>query len=213
MKIKIVIFTLIVFLIGFIYLTINVLNGQMQPFNNTIYNQVALWINPILTNIMIIISCAGEWFIYLPIALLFLIIPKSRLKIGLPVTLTLLVTAFLNIVLKHVFAIARPDIHRLISETGYGYPSGHAMNGTVFIGLCAYMFIKYSHKRALKIILTTLSLVLMLTLGFSRIYLGVHNPTDILAGYLAGIVILTLAILILHYKQIFIKYFYISKKS
>lgn len=188
----------------FILLSINVVNGNLQNFNASVYLQVEKLINPLLTSVMIGISNIGEWFIYLPIALLFLIIPKSRLKIGVPVILTLSASAALNVTLKHMFLIERPDIHRLINETGYGFPSGHAMNGTVFIGLCAYLFIRYTYKRPLKVAVVTTSTVFMLCMGFSRIYLGVHTLTDVMGGYLAGLILTIFSILILQNKQWFI---------
>ena len=191
-------------LIAFAVLAILVLNGTLQGFNATVYTQVEKWISPLLTNIMVGISSIGEWFIYLPIGLLFLIIPKSRLKIGVPVTLAVCASAALNIVLKHIFAVERPDINRLITETGYGFPSGHAMYGTVFIGLCAYLFIGYLYKRPLKIVVVSISFAFMLLMGLSRIYLGVHTLTDILGGYLAGLIVLIIAILVLQNKQWFI---------
>jgi len=190
-------------LIAFAVLAILVLNGTLQGFNATVYTQVEKWISPLLTNIMVGISSIGEWFIYLPIGLLFLIIPKSRLKIGVPVTLAVCASAALNIVLKQLFAVERPGINRLITETGYGFPSGHAMNGAVFIGLCAYLFIGYLYKRPLKIVVVSISFVFMLLMGLSRIYLGVHTLTDILGGYLAGLIVLIIAILILRNKQWF----------
>jgi len=190
-------------LIAFAVLAILVLNGTLQGFNDSVYTQIEKWISPLLTNIMVGISSIGEWFIYLPIGLLFLIIPKSRLKIGVPVTLAVCASAALNIVLKHIFAVERPDINRLITETGYGFPSGHAMNGTVFIGLCVYLFIGYIYKRPLKIAAVSISTIFMLLMGLSRIYLGVHTLTDILGGYLAGLIVLIIAILILQNKQWF----------
>jgi len=191
-------------LIAFAVLAILVLNGTLQGFNDSVYTQIEKWISPLLTNIMVGISSIGEWFIYLPIGLLFLIIPKSRLKIGVPVTLAVCASAALNIVLKHIFAVERPDINRLITETGYGFPSGHAMNGTVFIGLCVCLFIGYIYKRPLKIAVVSISTIFMLLMGLSRIYLGVHSLTDILGGYLAGLIVLIIAILILQNKQWFI---------
>lgn len=188
-------------LVLFLLLAANVINGTMQGFNDMVYSHVAAWITPARTGFMIFISNVGQWFVYVPVALLFLIIPKSRITIGLPVALAISVSALLNFILKQIFAAARPDIYRLVSESGYGFPSGHAMNGTVFIGLCAYLFIRYSYKRPLKIVVFSLSVLFMLLMGVSRVYLGVHYATDILGGYLAGGVVLTTAICIVNKKN------------
>lgn len=200
-KSKVLILMDIILLTVFIFISINVVNGNVQDFNNSVYNQVRRLINPQLTNVMIGISNIGEWFVYLPISLLFLIIPKSRIKIGVPVTLTLGISAFLSVVLKYFFSVERPDINRLVSITGYGFPSGHAMNGTVFIGLCAYLFIRYTYKRPLKIAVIAISLAFMLLMGFSRIYLGVHTLTDVLGGYTAGLFVLVFAVIVLQNEE------------
>lgn len=180
----------IISVVIFACLSVVVKTGNAQSFNDMMYGKVGLTINPQLTTLMIIISDLGRWFVYLPIAVLFIIMPRLRLKIGIPVALTLTSSAILNIILKYLFVVDRPDIHRLISESGYGFPSGHAMNGTVFIGMCAFLFIKYTRRRPLKLIVPTVSFVFMLLMGYSRIYLGVHTTTDIIGGYSAGIAVL-----------------------
>lgn len=188
-------------LAAFFVLAGNVLNGAAQQLNLLVYQRVALYISPALTKGMILISNLGQWFIYLPVALLFLIIPRSRIKIGLPVSISITVSALLNTCIKQLFALARPEINRLVIESGYGFPSGHAMNGTVFIGLCVYLFIRYSYIRPLKIVIFLFSSLFMLLMGLSRIYLGVHYFTDILGGYLAGAALLSTVIYLLQKRE------------
>lgn len=197
MKLKPIYFLSATSLILFIILTAAVTGRTAENFNSVIYTQIQALINPFLTNFLIIISKMGEWFIYAPVAVLFLIIPKSRIKIGVPVAAAIIISVLINLALKQIFIIPRPDINRLIDETGYGYPSGHAMNGTVFIGLCAYLFNRFSYKKPLKITMTAVSFSFMLLMGFSRIYLGVHSFTDVTGGYLAGVVILTASIIVM----------------
>lgn len=185
-------------LIVFIILSIATLGGHTQSFDIHTATQIQSLENPSLTTVMIVISNIGEWFVYIPIVILFLLIPRSRIKIGIPTAATLAVSTLLNHILKQCFAIPRPNVHQLISKTGYGFPSGHAMNGTAFIGLCAILFLQYSFKKTAKItILLTASLFLLL-IGFSRIYLGVHNPSDVFAGYAAGVCLCFLAMLIMN---------------
>lgn len=209
MKYKILIYICTISFVMFIFLAINILNGNLQFFNDMTYKQIELWINPLLTKSMIIMGYIGKWYIFLLIALLLLVIPKSRAKMGIPLTLAVFVSALLNFILKNMFAIARPNTHRLISESGYGFPSGHAMSATVFIGLCAFLFISITYKKSLKIMVFMFSFVFILLMGFSRIYLGVHTPTDILGGYLAGTVILTFSIFILDNRQLLLNQGYL----
>jgi len=186
-----------IFPVLFIVLTINVINGNMDVWNDFVYGQIALLINPVLTNIMIFMDFAGKWFVYLSAAFLFLIIPKSRKNIGIPLSFSIVVSILLTYVLKQYFAIDRPDIYRLVSASGYGHPSGHITYGTAFIGMCAFLFYRHTNRKPLGISALVLSAAFMLLMGFNRIYLGVHTPTDVIAGYLAGTFVIALCIFIL----------------
>ena len=176
-------------LVFFAALTILTVNGQTRIFNTGTAADIQSLENAALTVFMKIISGVGEWYVYVPAAVLLLIIPKTRIKAGIPASAALAVSAGLNSVLKLWFAVPRPDVHRLITETGYGYPSGHAMNGTSFIGVCVILFMRSSVKKTVKIPVLCAGIVFLILVGFSRIYLGVHNPGDILGGYSAGICI------------------------
>ncbi|GHU59496.1 phosphatase PAP2 family protein [Clostridia bacterium] len=174
----------------------------LDALNHSLAEAVQALEAPALTAFMIAVTTIGEWFVYAPAALLLLIIPKTRRKIGLPVMLTLAASATLNVTLKMLFAIPRPDAHRLIVETGYGFPSGHAMNSTAFVGICVFLFIRGSHKYGHKVFIVCLSVLFLILMGLSRVYLGVHNPTDILGGYLAGLIILASSILFIEKKHL-----------
>jgi len=179
-------------------LSVNVLNGNLAAWNDSVYIQVSAWINPILTNIMIFLNYIGKWFVYLIIAFLFLVIPRTRKKIGIPVTFVVFASIALNYVLKLFFAIERPDNYRIVSASGYGHPSAHAMVTTAFIGICLFLFLRNTNNKQLKIIVSALSIIFILLMGFSRIYLGVHTPTDIIAGYLAGIFVVATSVIFLY---------------
>lgn len=100
----------------------------------------------------------------------------------------------LNVLLKHLFGRARPALWNRIVDVGhYSFPSGHAMVSLVIYGLIGYILTtKFPQHRRLIISLT---IILIGAIGFSRLYLGVHWPTDVLAGYAAGLVWLIACIL------------------
>lgn len=91
----------------------------------------------------------------------------------------------LNTGLKLVFSKPRPELwHRLIPETSYSFPSGHALGSMVLYGLIAYLLA--IHYPQFAKFIYTFSVVLITLIGISRLYLGVHWPTDIIAGYGVG---------------------------
>jgi len=199
MKIKRIIFVLLTALLLFIVLTTLVVteNAPVQAFNDTLYAPIATRITPVLTTISTVIGSLTHWYTYSPIILLFLLLPRTRMKIGLPIAITLGISALMGpIMLKNVFAIERPSVNQLIEPGGFGYPSGHSMNAVVFFGMCTLMVLRYARKRWLKIGFTVFAVLAILSVGLSRVYLGVHTVTDVIGGYLAGIVVLCAAVLI-----------------
>jgi membrane-associated phospholipid phosphatase len=91
----------------------------------------------------------------------------------------------LNQGMKIIFNRPRPTLWQLLlNETSFGFPSGHALGSIVLYGLLAYFYAVYRPDQAKGIYL--FSVVLIGSIGFSRLYLGVHYPTDIIAGYITG---------------------------
>ncbi|WNR43105.1 phosphatase PAP2 family protein [Paenibacillus roseipurpureus] len=95
-------------------------------------------------------------------------------------------TAILNQLLKISFHRDRPSLHRLIQETGYSFPSGHSMEAFALYAALAFLLWRHVPTRSGRtaVILTSISMILMI--GISRIYLGVHYPSDIVGAYFAS---------------------------
>ena len=90
----------------------------------------------------------------------------------------------------------RPEDFRLIEETGYSFPSGHSMASMAFYGLIIYFAFKYVKNKNAKIIICTILSLLVLLIGISRIYLGVHYASDVIAGFVLSIAYLVVYITI-----------------
>lgn len=100
----------------------------------------------------------------------------------------------LNNWLKVLFARARPTLwERIVDVRSYSFPSGHAMISLVIYGAIGYLLASQFRRQSRLII--TLTTLLISAIGFSRLYLGVHWPTDVIAGYAAGLVWLLTCIL------------------
>lgn len=104
----------------------------------------------------------------------------------------------LNHLLKEIYERERPSIPHLVEVDSFSYPSGHAMVSMSFYGLLGYLL--WSHWRTKRMwtsyLVIALTAVLIFFIGLSRIYLGVHYPSDVLAGFLAGTAWLIVSILL-----------------
>ena len=85
----------------------------------------------------------------------------------------------------------------LLHESGYSFPSGHSLIAMVVYGLLGYFALKLFQNRAARLMVRILTVLIIVSIGLSRVYVGVHYPTDVLAGWTAGVPWL-LACLYLH---------------
>jgi membrane-associated phospholipid phosphatase len=104
----------------------------------------------------------------------------------------------LMFVLKNLFNRPRPDIPLLYEAQGLSFPSGHALMSVTFYGLLVYIIFKMVENKPLKWSLITFLILLIIIIGFSRIYLRVHYTTDVIAGYSVGFLWLVFAISLLN---------------
>ena len=100
-------------------------------------------------------------------------------------------------ILKNIVARKRPEEFFLIIEKGFSFPSGHSMVSTAFYGFFIYLLYKY-YKDKKKYILIGINIILIPLIMFSRVYLGVHYLSDIIAGCLISIIYLIIYIRIIN---------------
>ena len=99
----------------------------------------------------------------------------------------LLGAGLLNQVVKFLFQRPRPTISHLVLQGGYSFPSGHSMASTICYGGIAFLIICLTKRKWIKWLACLFAIILVSIIGLSRIYLGVHFPSDVLAGFcLAG---------------------------
>ena len=107
-------------------------------------------------------------------------------------------------IIKNIVERPRPPLtESLVIETSYSFPSGHSFIAIAFYGLITFFLFESLKKRWLKNISLTLGLILVLLIGASRIYLGAHWPSDVLASYASGLAWLSIIITISHIKKKF----------
>lgn len=176
-------------LAGFVTLAGLVKRQSLATFDLAIITTVQAWEHPLLTDLAIGLSFIGS--IGPVIVLCLIVIAVLYWVLGHRVEILLLIvvvfgSSILNLLLKWVFQRARPEIHRLIEITGYSYPSGHSMVAFSFYSVLSYLLWRHTDSRAGRGILISLSVIMILGIGLSRVYLGVHYPSDIVGGYLAA---------------------------
>ena len=161
---------------------------QMDFFDNLLIWLVRYLANPELDRAMIVISGYGYgipfWTMIL-VVLLTLAYYRQWLE-GTGLLICLIGEAILNYLLKNLFERSRPDLFQVVEEAGYSFPSGHAMVSLCFYGMITFLIARHIHSWRWRLAVITLALALVATIGLSRVYLGVHYPTDVIAGYFAG---------------------------
>ena len=171
-------------LILFIFLSGKVIEYQIMKQDITFYNILRKYfIKDSITPYMKIITNFGGATCLITIAILLLILIKNK-KIGLITLTNLVLITILNQMLKIVLKRPRPTEFRIINETGYSFPSGHSMISMAFYGLLIYLIYKKIKNKYLKATLIIILLLLILAIGISRIYLGVHYVSDVIGGFL-----------------------------
>ena len=143
------------------------------------------------TQFFYLITLLGSsWFIAIASLLMsaWLASRKQWFQIG-ALSLSVGGGVLLNILLKNFFLRPRPDFpNAFYHESGYSFPSGHAMLSVLFYGMTAYLIASQSLSWKMQIRLWITAITLSLLIGFSRIFLGVHFLTDVLGGWAAGTV-------------------------
>ncbi len=145
-------------------------------------NDTTLPIAKFITNL------GGVWWLItlIIISLITCIILKRKL-IGLFIVLNIMISSGLNQLLKHIVQRPRPTEYRLIDESGYSFPSGHSMVSAAVYGLFIYLIFKNVKNKYIKCLSIVALSILIILIGGSRIYLGVHYTSDVLAGFLISI--------------------------
>lgn len=184
-------------LVGFFVMAIIVNKHTTLAFDSVIISIIQGLENPVLTLVMEFFTHIGSFIVIASIAVIFGIFMYLTLKfryelILLPIAI--IGARLLNRFLKEMFQRVRPELNRLIEIGGYSFPSGHAMNAMAFYGILAYILWWYVPGRWGRTLLIITSSVFILMIGISRIYLGVHYPSDIIAGYFASGFFITLVI-------------------
>lgn len=172
----------------------------VNSFDTAVYNFVIKAMCEPVTAIAKIITNFGGAVVLIALCLIALIFIKNK-KYGVAMTVNLAVVTLINLIIKNIVCRERPNVLRLVEETGYSFPSGHSMASMAFYGFLIYLIYTSKIKsKALKITLCTAIGVLILLIGLSRIYVGVHYASDVLSGFIISFTYLILFINLVYNK-------------
>jgi membrane-associated phospholipid phosphatase len=186
-----------VVMVLFALLAKEVREGNTQRFDDAFRLTVRGVASPTLTSVLSAITQLGSPVVLFPLtavaALVFL--EMRRIRGAILMVVTMLGVALLNQVLKVFFQRERPvPFFGLATPSSWSFPSGHAMASFCFYGALAALVTARLRSRALRLAVWAAAAVIIFAVGFSRIYLGVHYLSDVVAGYAVGFVwVLTVA--------------------
>lgn len=178
-------------LIFFGWLADEVLEGETRHFDEVTRAAIHQFASPVLTTIMRGLSFVGST-LALTIASIAVVVCLAMRKLGREAklfALTMLGGALLNTILKLAFKRTRPvPFFNLSTPETYSFPSGHSLMSACFFGALAALLTARIKSRRLRIIIWIVATAMFLLIGLSRIYLGVHYTTDVIAGFAAALI-------------------------
>ncbi len=184
-------------LIGFVLIAYRIFNLQNDEFDFIVFDKVSSLVSEPFTRFMQFITFFGNHKFLIPANLLlivyFLFIKKHRWY-SIKVPVIAIGGVLLMFVLKQLFNRSRPLVPLLEPVQGLSFPSGHALMSMSFYGLLIFLVWENIANQAAKWTLMIALFIFILLIGFSRIYLRLHYFSDVIAGFAAGIIWLSLSI-------------------
>lgn len=190
----------------FIELTETLTTDVLVGIDHNITQYVLSFRSPPLTQYFLFMTYLGDVYGYLIVLAIYVVISIFMLKkwkyVG-QTALVLLLATVSNMVLKRFVDRARPSIEHMVSVETLSYPSGHAMSAMAFYGFLIFLIFKLNINKYYKYGFLGLLALIILSIGISRIYLGVHYPSDIAGGYIAGLIWVIFCVLVFNLIEVF----------
>lgn len=192
------IFILMSLIIISVFFVVEVLTNNIIMYDNVIYNFIIkTFMSDFTTKILRFITEFGSVLYFAIFSFILVTLIKNK-KIKLLIPVNILLVTIINIVIKDIIKRPRPNVTRLVKVSGYSFPSGHSMTSIAFYGFLIYLIYKNISNKYLKWTLIVLLNILILLIGFSRVYLGAHYASDVITGFMIGA---TYLILFIKYTQ------------
>ncbi len=160
-------------------------NGR---FDKNILSALSYQVTVSRTHLMLFITFYGSHFFLIPanLVLITLLLTLKKKKLALQAAIVALSSLGLMNLLKILIHRARPRGPLVLGVTNFSFPSGHSFMSMAFYGLLIGLAIKFMKSPGLKILVIIILSLLIFLIGFSRVYLRMHYPTDVLGGWIIG---------------------------
>jgi len=187
----------------FAWLGREMLEGDTRSLDEAVRSWVHQFASPGMTRTMNAISLLGYNVLIVEMVIAFVVFAKLRWRraaVWLAVAMT--GALLLDLALKYAYHRPRPTAFFGVAPASYSFPSGHALCSLCFYGVLAGLLSARIKSTAWRVAVWTAAAVLIVAIGLSRIYLGVHYPSDVLAGYLAATVWVGTVIVLDHVRKV-----------
>ena len=190
----------LVILFVFVAITDEIVLENENGFDQNISQAISSLVNPFATRLMEVFTFFGSSAFLLPayVVMIIFYLSRKKMKLALDITMIGLSSTIILNLFKEIFKRQRPLDPLIRNVTGFSFPSGHSFSSFTFFGLLIYILWKSAIKKAWKILLAIFLLLFAATIAFSRVYLRVHYPSDVVAGFCLSIIWLMLSLWILH---------------
>ena len=165
-------------------------SSQGIYFDEKIISYIHENIQARIKSLMVFISFLGsaKFYIIVCIIIIGLFIKKKQYLHSIVLVNGVLGSAILNFIIKNYYMRVRPEEYFQIEEIGFSFPSGHSMVAMSSYFILIYLLFREKPWNLKKAMAWTCTVIIVSLIGFSRIYLGVHWPTDVIGGFGLGFV-------------------------
>lgn len=174
----------------FVILMISVIFGWTEGFDTFVYELVISTRCDFLDKFFKFITDLGDTFFI--VGLVVGVVLVLRNNVGYLYATLAIDTVITNFIFKQLIRRDRPDVLKLIKQGGFSFPSGHSMISMSMYGMLIYLCYKKIKNKYIKWIICSLLGILILSIGLSRVYLGVHYISDVLGGFILSFIMVVL---------------------
>lgn len=182
---------------AFYKLSFLLITNEIGGFDESIHLLIRQFASPFIDHLMRAVTFLGNrQFVIFPVLglLIYYLFIKGHKWYSIKVLTVSIGSSIANLILKEVYARERPSVNQMVEVNNFSFPSGHAMFSMAFYGLLIYILWREVKSKTLKILICSFLALLIFAIGISRVYLGVHYASDIVAGFSAGFLWLVIAL-------------------